>query len=135
MPKPATAVGGAAEIARVPVVHERVSVDKHIHETGQVVVHIEPHLKRETVDVSLLDEQVQVERVPINRRVVEASPTRQEGDVTIVPVYEEVLVIEKRLMLKEEIHIRRRHQQRREQRDVEVRTEEARVLRAKNEAD
>lgn len=37
----------------------------------------------------------------------EAPQVRIEGDVTIVPVMEEVLVIEKRLMLVEEIHIRR----------------------------
>ena len=36
------------------------------------------------------------------------SATRTEGDITIVPVVEEVLVVEKRLMLKEELHIRTR---------------------------
>lgn len=37
-----------------------------------------------------------------------APEIRTEGDVTIVPVLEEVLVVEKRLVLKEELHIRRR---------------------------
>jgi stress response protein YsnF len=32
---------------------------------------------------------------------------RTEGDVTILPVVEEVLVVETRLLLKEEIHVRR----------------------------
>jgi stress response protein YsnF len=32
---------------------------------------------------------------------------REEGEVTIIPIVEEVLVIEKRLILKEEVHIRR----------------------------
>jgi stress response protein YsnF len=32
---------------------------------------------------------------------------RTEGETTIIPVVEEVLVVEKRLVLKEEIHIRR----------------------------
>jgi stress response protein YsnF len=32
---------------------------------------------------------------------------RTEGDVTILPILEEVLVVEKRLVLKEELHIRR----------------------------
>jgi stress response protein YsnF len=40
--------------------------------------------------------------------MVETAPgIRTEGDVTIVPVLEEVLVVEKRLLLKEELHIRR----------------------------
>jgi stress response protein YsnF len=33
---------------------------------------------------------------------------REEGDVLIVPVLEEVVVVEKRLVLKEELRIRRR---------------------------
>ena len=45
--------------------------------------------------------------MPIDR-VVEAPPeVRPEDGVTIVPVLEEVLVVEKRLVLKEELHIRR----------------------------
>ncbi|MFD1693079.1 DUF2382 domain-containing protein [Azotobacter chroococcum] len=32
---------------------------------------------------------------------------RQEGDVTVIPVLEEVLVVEKRLVLKEELRVRR----------------------------
>jgi len=45
--------------------------------------------------------------VAIGREVSEAPAVRTDGDVTIVPVMEEVLVVEKRLMLVEEIHIRR----------------------------
>ena len=61
----------------------------------------------ETVDLPLLRADVQVERVPINRVVLEAPPSRQEGDTLIVPILEEVLVTEKRLMLKEEVRITR----------------------------
>ena len=32
---------------------------------------------------------------------------REEGDVTIIPVLEEIVVVEKRLVLKEELHVRR----------------------------
>jgi stress response protein YsnF len=45
-------------------------------------------------------------------RMVETAPEiRTESDVTILPVVEEVLVVEKRLVLKEELHIRRRVRQ------------------------
>jgi hypothetical protein len=41
--------------------------------------------------------------------VVETAPEiRTEGDVTIAPVVEKVFVVEKRLVLEEELHIRRR---------------------------
>ena len=56
-------------------------------------------LERETVEVT---------HVPVDRVVERAPEIRTEGDVTIVPVLEEVLVVEKRLVLKEELHIRRR---------------------------
>jgi hypothetical protein len=65
-----------------------------------------------TVNESLLEEAVNVERVPVNRFIDEPAETRQEGDVTIVPVMEEVLVVQRRLMLKEEIRITRRREQR-----------------------
>jgi stress response protein YsnF len=43
----------------------------------------------------------------VDRIFDEAPETRTEGGVTIVPVLEEVLFVEKRLVLKEELHIRR----------------------------
>ena len=64
----------------------------------------------------MLEESIDIERVPIGRYVDEIEPVRHEGDTTIVPVYEEVLVVEKRLRLIEEIrlskkreHVRRPH--------------------------
>ena len=59
------------------------------------------------VDEPLTQETVQVERVVIGRAIEAAPPVRVEGDVTIIPVVEEILVVERRLILKEEIHMRR----------------------------
>jgi stress response protein YsnF len=53
-------------------------------------------------------ESVEVTRVPVDRIVDHAPEIRTEGELTIVPVLEEILVVEKRLVLKEELHIRRR---------------------------
>ena len=46
------------------------------------------------------------------RREPDDNPNRraayfQEGDLTIVPIFEEIMVIEKQLLLKEELHIRK----------------------------
>jgi hypothetical protein len=49
--------------------------------------------------------------VQIDRIVAEPPVQRQEGDTLILPVVEEVLVVEKRLMLREEIRITRRREQ------------------------
>lgn len=72
----------------------------------------------ETATDTLFAEEADVRRVPVNRIVSEAPQTRQEGEVTIVPIVEEVLVVEKRLLLKEEIHIVRKRAPVREPRRI-----------------
>ena len=63
----------------------------------------------ELVEVDLKHERVVVERVPVGRIVDAVPPVRQEGDVTIMPVVEEELVVVRRLVLREEVHLRRVH--------------------------
>jgi len=63
--------------------------------------------RSEAVEVDLKHEQVVVERMAVGRIVDAVPPVRQEGDVTILPVVEEELVVVRRLVLKEEVHIRR----------------------------
>jgi uncharacterized protein (TIGR02271 family) len=127
---PGTTEPPQRERAVIPVVREDVHIDKHVRETGRVTVHVEPHEKIQVVDVPLAEQDVHVERVAVNRQVDAPSPPRQEGDVTIVPVYEEILVVEKRLVLKEEIRITRRQTTRHEFREVATRSEEVHVLRS-----
>ena len=81
--------------------------------------------REEIVDEPLLRESVEVGRVPINRIVAEAPPSRQEDDTLIIPVLEEVLVVEKRLMLKEEVRITRTQTEVHQPQAVTLRTEEA----------
>jgi uncharacterized protein (TIGR02271 family) len=95
-----------------------------------VVVHVVPRVQTEVVDVPLAEEEVAVERVPVNRFVSAVQPVRQDGDVTVVPVYEEVLVVERRLMLKEEVRVRRQRRVRHERQEVELRTEDVQVMRS-----
>jgi uncharacterized protein (TIGR02271 family) len=59
------------------------------------------------VDQVLHHDEVSVRHVPIDRIVAagEAPETRHEGDTLIIPVVEEVLVVERRLRIKEELHI------------------------------
>jgi uncharacterized protein (TIGR02271 family) len=120
----------AGQRVEVPVVEEQLSVEKRRIETGQVVVHIEPTVERQELEVPLLEESVEVERVPVNRFIDAPVPVRQEGDVTIVPVFEEVLVVEKRLMLKEEIHLVRRKLATQERQTFDVRKEQVHILRS-----
>ena len=55
----------------------------------------------------LTTKRVEIECVPIFRLVEAAPAVREEGDTTIIPVVEEVVVVERRLMLKDEVRLRR----------------------------
>ncbi|WP_133501410.1 YsnF/AvaK domain-containing protein [Cognatilysobacter terrigena] len=92
----------------VPVVQEELEVGKQTVDTGVVHVRTVTQTHDEIVDMPLQREDVVIERVAIGRPVDALVEVRYEGDVTIVPVHEEVLVVERRLVLKEELHIRRR---------------------------
>lgn len=83
-----------------------------------------------TRDEPLFQEDVEVERIPVNRFIDGPVETRQEGDLTIVPVVEEVLTVQKRLLLKEEVHIRRRRAEVREPRRVVLHGGEPQVVEA-----
>jgi hypothetical protein len=65
----------------------------------------------------------------VGRFVEAAEEPRIEGDVTVVPVYEERLVVEKRLFLLEEVHLRRVERAREVEVPVELRRQEAVVER------
>jgi stress response protein YsnF len=86
---------------------EEVRLDKRMVTTGKVrvrtIVDVETELAKATLD----GETVEVTRVPVDRIVDQAPGIRVEDNVTIIPVLEEVLVVEKRLVLKEEVHIRK----------------------------
>ena len=118
-----------AESVVVPVVEEEISIDRRWVETGRVRVSKRVNERVEVVDEPLLLEEVHVERVPVDRVVDGPVPVRYEGDTMIVPLFEEVLVVEKRLVLKEELHITKRRREERRPQEVTLRSEEARVER------
>lgn len=113
----------------IPVAREELRVGKRTRETAKVVVKKTVHKRKQVVDLPLIKETVRVERVAVNRFVTQQEPVRQEGGVTIIPVYEEVLVVEKKLLLKETVHIIRERKETRQAREVTLRTEEVQVER------
>ena len=109
----------------IPLVAESLVISKEKVVTGGVRVTTRVVERAETADVPLRQETVEVERVPINRQVSEAPLPRQEGDTMIIPILEEVLVLEKRLFLKEEVRIRRTATEVHSPQTVTLRSEEA----------
>lgn len=125
-----TGPSGREEVAAIPLVEERISVTKRQVESGRVRVHVTVDEREETVTEQVCRDDVQVEHVPRNVRIAEMPHVRLEGSTTIVPVVEEVLVVEKALILVEEIHIRRRTEAETVQIPVTLKREQARVERA-----
>jgi uncharacterized protein (TIGR02271 family) len=113
----------------VPVMVEEVEVHKRTVETGKVLITkvVEEH--DEVVDEPLLREELQIERVPKDRRVEGPIPVRQVDDTTIVSIVAEEIVVTKHYVLKEELHIRKRMVEAREPVRVTLRSEKAIVER------
>lgn len=62
----------------------------------------------EIVGIAAASTGVDVVDVPVGREVDTMPEVRSEGGTVIVPVVEEVAVVVRRLVLREEIHIKRR---------------------------
>ena len=81
---------------------------KKIVEKGSVRIVKKVNTEEEKISVPLRSEEVEVERVAINEYVNTPPSVRYEGNTTIVPVVKEVAVVEKKILLVEEIHITKR---------------------------
>ena len=119
----------AAKTTVIPVIEEELDVQKRVVETGKVRVTKGVHEHETLVDEPLFRDEVEVERVLIDRVVDGPVPVRYEDDTTIVSIMEEVLMIAKRLVLKEELHIRKRRVETHRPQQVTLRREEVRVER------
>lgn len=121
--------GGDGNSVVVPIVAEQLEVQKRKVEAGGVRIRKTVTEREEVVDEPLMREEVQVRRVPVNRVVDAPVPVRHVGNTMIVSLLEEVLVVEKRLMLKEELHITKEQVESYRPQRVRLRTEEAVVER------
>ena len=124
---------GEGERYVLPVLEETVNVQKRRVERGKVRVRKTVSEHEGLIDEPLFSERVEVERVAVNEFVDRAPPVREEGDMTVIPLLEEVLVVEKRLLLKEEIRVTKNRTERREPQRVTLRREEAVVERLEAE--
>jgi len=115
----------------LPVVEEIVNLEKKTIETGKVKISKTVNVDTETVHLLKVQDQVQIERIPINEFVqTPPPPLRYEGDTIIIPVLQEVMVTEKRLLLIEEVRITKRKVESKESKEVVLRKEEIKVQRS-----
>ena len=113
----------------IALLAEEVAVSKQVVETGRVQVARITHEREQLIDELLAHETVEIDRTPIGRQIDAMPSVRDEGDTIVIPIVEEVLVIERRLLLKEEVRVRRVRSTERHQESVTLRHHEAAVTR------
>jgi len=113
----------------VPLHAEEASVSKRRVVTGQVKVGTVTRESEQLVEELLEQEHVEIERTAIGKEVDKAPPVREEGDTLIIPILEEIVVVERRLLLKEEVRVRRTREKQPYQERVVVRKQEAVITR------
>lgn len=94
------------DLQTIALVAERATIGKRRVDWHRVVVRTETVDESEVLHPELARAEVTVTRVPVGRDIDAAPETRVEGEVTIIPVVEERLVVHRQLVLVEEIHLR-----------------------------
>lgn len=114
----------------IPILEEQIKVSKKVIETARVSISKTINESIESFEIPLKEEEIVVKRVPKNE-LIDNMPaaSRYEGDVMIIPVLKEVAVIEKRIMLVEEIHVSKKQIEKIETQEVTIRKEEVNVTR------
>ncbi|MBV9826486.1 MAG: DUF2382 domain-containing protein [Alphaproteobacteria bacterium] len=116
--------------AKISVLEETFRVNKSVRDADRLLINTSVEERTEFADIELRIGDALIERVPINEIVDVAPGMREEGDTIIVPILEEIMVVEKRLVLKEEIHIRRREVVQHVREPVQLRSETVSLERA-----
>lgn len=109
----------------LPLVEERAVVSRRVEPGERVRVRVVTDTVDETASADVAREEVSVERRPCERPVDHVPEPRTEGDLTIVPVVEERITVQRQLFVTEELLIRR--QRTTEKVDVPVRLRRQRV--------
>lgn len=118
-----------AESVVIPVLVEELNLAKRVVETGRIRVHKQVEEREVTVDEPLIEDHIEIDRVPINELIDRPLRPRIEGDTTIIPVLREVIVVQKQLLLVEEVRLTRRQTEVRRPQPVTLRSETVHIER------
>jgi uncharacterized protein (TIGR02271 family) len=122
--------GGLEEDLRVQRSEEELRAGVREREAGQVNVKKSVRTEREIVRVPKRREEVDIERLPVEGEAREVSGATEADigeDEVVVQVFEEEVVVSKKIVLKEEIRIRKRVAWDEQAVDVDLRKEEVEV--------
>ncbi|MFO7323468.1 MAG: YsnF/AvaK domain-containing protein [Chloroflexota bacterium] len=118
-----------------PVIEERLDIAKREVERPRFRIVKSVSERDVLVDEPLMQEQVDIERVVVNQMVDEPPAVRYEGDTMVVPLLEEVVVVDVRLIVREEVRITRRRDEVSAPRRVTLRREDVTVVPVADDRD
>lgn len=114
----------------LPVLEENLRLGVGKVETGKLRATKKVHEEDLIVSGPVLQDELSIERIPLNQYIDEAPPSvRYEGETMVIPVIEEEVVVQTRLKLVEEVRITRRQREKMAEETVTVRREEVIVER------
>jgi uncharacterized protein (TIGR02271 family) len=116
-----------ADELRLPLHEERLHVETRPVDLGEIRIHKTVEEAEEVRRGPLNFEEVQIERVKVNRPVEAPEDQHQDGEWLVIPIMEEVLVVKKQLVVTEEIRIRKQRVAREHEVRETVRRERATV--------
>jgi uncharacterized protein (TIGR02271 family) len=126
--------GRGTPVLVLPVIEEQLDVSTRKVSSG-VRLTKRVQEREELVDEPGFIEELEVERIPRNQMLDGPVSIRQEGDTLVVPLVEEVLVVERRMVLREEVRVTKKRRQVRNPQRVTLRREEVAVERSGNQQD
>ena len=113
----------------IPLYAEEVSIERRQIAGDTIRVTVRTNTTEQVVDEHTTHMRVEVERTPIGKPIDSVPPVRTEADTIVIPVVKEVIVVERKLVLKEEIRLRRVQTAERQQESIRVRQQHAIIER------
>ena len=115
----------------IPVIEEVPVITKKMTETEKVKIKKTVTESPYSKDELLLKEEIVIEHVPRDEIRTEPAQIRYEGDSMIIPVQEEILVVEKKIKIREELHISWRRTETKKTVTMNLKSEDVTVERKK----
>jgi uncharacterized protein (TIGR02271 family) len=112
----------------VPVIEEEIEIGKRVsHEKVQISKQV--HEEEVEINEPSFREEIEIERIPKNEMLDAPVEPYTEGEIMVIPVVEERVVVTKHLVLVEEIRVKKIRIEVREPQRVMLRREEVKVDR------
>ncbi len=98
---------GPEEERVIELREEQLIAHKQLYDLGDVVVRTEIDSVPARLEVDAVREEVEVVHEPVGQTVAQREQPWEEDCVLVIPVYEEQLVVSKRLVLRERLRVQR----------------------------